>query len=304
MNRMNKVTKIAKIIIFLVFFLLLLSCGTGDDFGSKTADFKTGVKELSVTASFPRTVFQDNNWQGPLILKNNAGYDTDNIQVSLIGLDQRLITLADVTLPVNLLEGRSLYLNEGGEERIVFEGTVHQLPAGIDQKQQNYLILVSYSSKVEFSPTVCVDSGLYIVGSGCDFKEINADKTSRTKAQPFSGQGAPVVFNSLEVIPYTGTDSKIELRMKIADRGRGRIKSLRLGRAVLGNIPLQCDFRGRQVSRTNPGVAEFTEKDQHQEIDLVCSGELESNSAYQTALFIELFYDYEFIIKDSLEIRR
>ena len=283
--------------------LLFLGCGTGNQIGPEVDDSKTGVKELALSSdTFPQAVFANSQIQGTFTLKNNAGYDAENVQIKLLGLDRNYVELSYETESINILPGRSLFSKEGGEEIIAFRGTVKNLAKGADQNTQRYLVLVTYSSKVEFSPTVCVDSGLYLVGSGCNFKEIGSGGKKRPTPETFSGQGAPVAFNNLEIIPYTGTESEIELRMKVADRGRGQIKLLRLGRSALGSIPLQCEFHGKNVER--PEGVIFNEKASSQEVDIVCSGKLESGVAYKTALFIELFYDYEFTESRTLEIRR
>ncbi len=295
--------KLTSILVLLVLSLVVVGCSRGGSNGPPVTDFKTGIKELNVlTAGFPQTVYQNNRFQARLTLKNDAGYDAENIKVSLVGLDRNAVDVTEQIKAVDSLPGRTMLSPEGSESLILFDGTVKPLIIGQEMNNQKFLILVSYSSKVEFSPTICVDSGLYSVGSGCDFKEVKPSDRNSVKLKSFSGQGAPIQFTNLQVIPYTGTNSELELRMKISDQGHGNVKSLRLGTAVLGGVPLVCEFKGSQVLQ--PERVEFVTADRLQEMDLVCSGRLDSSLAYESALFVELYYDYQFTEHKTLEIRR
>jgi hypothetical protein len=295
-----------KLFIVLIFLgLFLLGCGpdTNGFEGPLTDTSKTGTKEMTVkTTNFPTVSFQNRRLQGDFIITNKAGYPAENVKLSLVGLDKRYVTLQEDQQTINFIEGRSLFQDEGGFETFKFIGEVNKLLPSVESERLNYLILLEYSSRVEFSPTICVDSGLYSVGSGCNFGERDSGLRSKPTKQTFSGQGAPVLFSSLEVIPYTGDNAEVELRLEIRKRGSGNIKSLRLGRSALGNIPLECEFRGRHAEQ--PNFIEFKDRKTLQDIDLICTGRLESGVAYESALFVEIFYDYEYQDRKSLEIRR
>jgi hypothetical protein len=290
------------VLILLTFSLLILGCGiNGGSVGPEEDTSRIGTGELTIiSTTFPSVAFQGRRLQGEISLHNKAGYDAENVEISLVGLNQAYIELDQPKQTLNFLEGRSRFQREGGFNILNFDGNVKESLYNKDSESLNYIILVEYSSKVEFSPTVCVDSGLFSVGSGCKIGTVDQKSITRSTKETFSGQGAPVSFNSLEIVPFTGANSEIELRMKIGKRGRGNIKSLRLGVASLGNIPLQCEFRGKNAEQ--PNYVEF--KKSSQEVDLICTGRLESSVAYESPLYVEVFYDYELKSRKSLEIRR
>ena len=189
-------------------------------------------------------------------------------------------------------------MKDGVEQTVIFDGQVNQGLPGAEENVQRYLVYLTYTSKVEFSPTVCARSGQYSFNNGC---KVGVDAgNERPTAESFTGQGAPIVFDDLLIIPLTGQDANIRLEMKVADRGRGNWKSAWLGRTALGGIPLQCEFKGKEVDPARSDRAIFKEKS---EIDLICTGKFESRLAYETPLLIELFYDYELTESRSLEIR-
>ena len=108
--------------------LLFLGCGTGNQIGPEVDDSKIGVKELALSSdTFPQAVFANSQIQGTFTLKNNAGYDAENVQIKLLGLDRNYVELSYETESINILPGRSLFSKEGGEEIIAFRGTVKNL---------------------------------------------------------------------------------------------------------------------------------------------------------------------------------
>ncbi|MEW5897189.1 MAG: hypothetical protein AB1668_05825 [Nanoarchaeota archaeon] len=268
------------ILISLIVSTLLVSCGSGTE-KSTTVNFKVGTPEIAITLPKEKEEYQNRPFDIAAVLQNNMAYDISNVKVSLLGLDERYIDLFSNEESVDLLEGKSVFNSDGGKEIIKFNGLIKEILPGAEQEQQNYRIYVSYNSKIEFTPTICISPELYgeVYQGGCEVKPELF----------FSGQGAPLAVSELKL-----ASGEASLRMTIVNKGKGTVKKVTLGRATLGGKPITCEFRGN-----DPKVFTFgTEK----EAQLLCSQIIQSESSYQTALFVELFYDYELNEKGTMTI--
>ena len=110
----------------------------------------------------------------------------------------------------------------------------------------------------------------------------------------YSGQGAPLGVTNLEIIPRQG--KQVELRMKIDNKGKGKVGRVTLASAAIGGKPLTCEFRGETVENS------FLFESEEKSVTLICAGYLNSDATYTTPLFVELRYDYEINQKETMVI--
>jgi len=296
----------AVIVLILVLFFMVGCIGSGPA-SPKFEDYKTGVKELKVVdseSSFPKLRHQNSRIKGTFRLHNQAAYDAAEIKVSLLGLDREYVKIEDTAsvkkgiAEVGLVEGRGLTNDKGEIVDVEFEGFVSSLPPGTGSLFLNYFVNIKYSSKVEFSPTICVDSGLYNFG-GCDGTNFENSK-GNVRPQTYSGQGAPLAITYLEIIPYGSSDSEIEFRMTLRHIGGryGKVGQIILNRASLTSNPLSCVFKGGDVEDSRSVLMPDA-----QEIDLICNGQIESQAPYKSPLYLEIFYEYELKMPRALELK-
>lgn len=260
---------------------LLISCGSGTEKGT-IVNFKIGTPELAITLPTEKEEYQNRPFDIAVALQNNMAYDISNVKISLLGFDERYVDLFSEEESIILLEGKSIFNSNGGKEIVKFNGLIKEILPGAEQEKQNYRIYARYDSKVEFTPTICISPELYgqVYEGGCE-------------VQPelfFNGQGAPLAVGELKL----ASGDETQLRMNIVNKGKGTVKKVTLGRATLGGKLINCEFRG-----DNPKTFTFGTK---KEAQLVCSQVIQSESSYQTTLFVELFYDYEISEKGSLNI--
>lgn len=291
------------ILAVLMFFLVSCSGTRSSQIGPDVEDYKTGVKELKVVdgeSSFPKLRHQNSKIKGTFRLHNQAAYDIIGIKVTLLGLDREYVQIKDEdrVKEMDLIEGRGFTNNEGGKADIEFEGFIPQLPLGTGNLPLSYFVNVKYNSRLEFSPSICVDSGLYNFG-GCDSTTFR-DSTGDLRPKTYSGQGAPLAVTFLEVVPYGTSDSEIEFRMTLRHVGNryGTVKEITLNKAVLANNPLSCVFKGGNVEDSRSVLMPDT-----QEIDLVCNGRIQSQAPYKSPLYLEIFYDYDLKVPRALELK-
>jgi hypothetical protein len=291
--------KLTSLLVIIVISFFLISCETGgNNFGPIDENFKEGRGELSLVkgeSTFPIKRHQNSAIAGIFVLENKAGYDLENVVVTMLGLDKAFFNIPEEKKNVGTIEGRSLVNRDGGKADVVIEGFIPKLPSGISSKKQNYFLHVTYNSKIEFAPTVCVKGGLYQTG-GCD-SVTGFERTDSSKPITFTGQGAPLAVTMLEIIPYSSDGSDIEFRMNLNNVGKGKVGHINLNKAALAGSPLKCLFKGGEDEGSN-----YILMPKEQTIDLVCITKLQSSSPYKTPLYLELFYEYEIRIPQSLEI--
>ncbi len=276
--------------IFLVFVLslLLLSCQKTAERGAEV-NYRQGFMDVEISSLGNAEEYQERQLELPILLHNTLAYDIENAVISIAGFDNHYVELFSEKEEISLLEGKSIFNPEGGEEIVEFTGLVRKLLPGAKKEAQNYRVYVKYDSKVEFTPSICVTSqltGYETYDGGCKFeREIS-----------YKGQGAPVGVTTLEIVPRQGRE--VELRMTVENKGVGSVGKVSLGKAELGGKALVCDFRGAE--RQEAGLFSFASE--QKSVSLLCHGFLTSESSYQTPLLVELFYDYEINEKETLTI--
>lgn len=281
----------SSIIILLVLCVLLVSCGKTSERGTDI-NYKQGFADITISYRGAAEEYQDQRLTLPLSVHNTLAYDITDAEVSVQGFDFHYIELYSDKQHLGDLEGKSIFNNDGMQEDVVFEGMVKKLLPGAVSEPQNFRTYVSYNSKVEFSPSICVSSqqGSYVGAAygtdqgACTFqKEIS-----------YNGQGAPLGVTALEIIPRQG--KQIELRMTLENKGKGNVGRVTLASATIGGKLLTCEFRGDMVENS------FLFKSEEKSVTLVCAGYLTSDATYTTPLFVELLYDYVINQKEMLTI--
>ncbi len=281
--RMKK-SLILPALFLLALSLLLASCSQTIQRGE---NYKVGTPDLKLEIFGIEKGYQERAFKLPMILSNLLGYDIQNVKISLVGLDRNYVNLLSESQNIPLIEGRSSMNSEGGTERLEFEGLIGTLLPGAEQNQQKYRVFVNYDSKMEFSPTICVNPNFYsgVYDAGC---------TPVEKAS-YDGQGAPLAVTSMEVVQ----GQELELRITLSNRGAGEVGKVALGIATLGGKPLACEFKGGDKT-SQWGLFSSSKKD----VQLLCSQLLQGTNSYETPIYIEFFYNYELDFSNSLSILR
>ena len=279
------------LVLLLVLCVLLVSCGQTSERGTDI-NYKQGFTDLTISYHGTAEEYQDQRLTLPISVHNTLAYDITDAEVLVQGFDTHYVELYSDKQHLGDLEGKSIFNNDGMQEDVMFEGMVKRLLPGAVSEPQNFRTYVSYNSKVEFSPSICVSSqqGSYVGAAygtdqgACTFqKEIS-----------YNGQGAPLGVTALEIIPRQG--KQIELRMTIENKGKGKVGRVTLASAAIGGKTLTCEFRGDMIENS------FLFKSEEKSATLVCAGYLTSDATYTTPLFVELWYDYEINQKEMLTI--
>ncbi len=280
-----------KILLILVLLSLLVSCQKTSEKGAEI-NYKQGFMDISIASEGNKEEYQEQPLELPISLHNRLAYDLEAVSVSIKGFDSHYIELYSEQQQLALLEGRSVFNHEGMKERFLFEGIVKRLLPGAEKEPEDYRVYVYYKSKVEFSPSICVTSSQseYV---GAAYNTYQGACTFQ-KEISYQGQGAPFGVTALEIVPRQG--KQLELRMKLENRGKGKVGRATLASATIGGKPLTCEFRGETVENS------FLFESDQKSVTLICVGYLNSDATYTTPLFVELLYDYEINQKEQLVI--
>lgn len=282
-----------KMIILLLVFLLFLvvSCQKVAERGAEI-NYKQGFVDIAIASEGNKEEYQEQPLELPISIHNNLAYSIEEVSVSIKGFDNHYVELYLAQQQRALLEGGSVFNPEGMKERFLFEGILKKLLPGAEKEQEDYRVHVYYKSKVEFSPSICVTAQQSnYVGAAYDAYQ---GACAFQKEISYNGQGAPFGVADLEIVPRQG--KLIELRMKLENRGKGKVGKVTLASTAIGGKPLTCEFRGDTVENS------FLFEEEQKTVTLICLGYLSSDAAYTTPLFVELLYDYEINQKETLMI--
>lgn len=271
--------------------IMLVSCAQN----RTVADFKKeGFGELDVVRAqsyFPKTAYQDNTFDIGLTLVNNAAYDAENVRVQLAGFDNAFVDFVHSQEQQDLIAGRSIFDQDGEEMLFQFQGQVKDLQ-GAAFKKQNYFLYLSYTSKMEFTPKPCI-------GPRQLYKNIqNLDCVIPESPVRYNGQGAPLAVETMEIIPPSDVSREIKFILTLRNRGKGKINTVRLEKALIANDELDCHFRGEAETATAVPLPD------QKTVELVCTRLLETESRYTTTLFLSFSYDYQRVVQESLELKK
>ncbi|HLC90687.1 MAG TPA: hypothetical protein VJI15_02875 [Candidatus Nanoarchaeia archaeon] len=292
LKKRREIMRTGTILLLLVFFLV--SCSSDPQQYQEVENYKVGTKEVALTFvqdSPPKEVYQKSNFKVAVEVENLAAYQVEDVTLSLVGALDQYLQFHDPIQEVEgiegsgILKGRSLTNPQGEKAVVYFDASAKELFLNADEQSLSFLAKVSYKSTVEFSETVCINPNLYdVYDSGCDVERKNS----------YSGQGAPVGVASMEEIIAPGTGGKVEFRLKVKNKGSGRVKSIDLTTAKLGGKEMRCTFPS-----TGTPHLEAVDID---EAAVVCEALLDTHSSYATSLFLDFAYDYVASEKHSLKI--
>ena len=280
------------IVLLLVVSLFIISCGETPERG-KEINYKQGFLDITIASEGNKEEYQEQPLELPISVHNKLAYDIEEVTVSIKGFDNHYVELYSAQQQLALLEGRSVFNHDGMKQHFLFEGLLKSLLPGAEKEQEDYRVHVYYRSKVEFSPSICVaaqQSGDYV---GAAYDTYQGACTFQ-KEISYSGQGAPLGVTGLEIIPRQG--KQVELRMKLENRGKGKVGRATLASTAIGGKPLTCEFRGETVENS------FLFETEEKSVTLICAGYLNSDATYTTPLFVELRYDYEINQKETMVI--
>ncbi len=266
-------------ILLVLLVILAFLAGCGED-GRQGQDFRQGISEVEfrlLDNAPPERIYPRSQFTIVVEVHNLAAYDVADGELSILGLNDKYFLLSPAEQDFSELLGRSL-TNPGGDKVFLqFTGVAGELFQNAEEYVGNYFLKASYRTRAEFTDSLCVNPSLYeVYDSGC--------KVERQKT--YGGQGAPLAVSRLEEIIVPGEE--VELRLTVANRGRGKAGSVLLSSARLGTEDLACEF---QDAAGNKRLAEL--RPERQEAVLICRHPLRGSAAFMTTISLEFLYDYE-----------
>lgn len=266
-----------------MFFLIIVGCSGGMGQQLAQYNFKQGISELSfqfLNNAPPEKLYPHSDFRIVVDAHNKMAYDLTNARMRIVGLDDTYFQLEQTEKPFGPLVGRSLLSPEGDKTFVEFVGRTKGLLPGASEYRATYFLKTNFNSMMEFSDTICINPNLYAVyDSGCS---VEAQKS-------YGGQGAPLVVQQLEeIFTPAGNGGGMELRFTIANRGRGKMTTIRLLKSQLGGEDLGCEFSDAPLDKKV-----WLVKENEQEARLVCKSFLRDQRSYTTTLSLGFSYDYE-----------
>ena len=291
-----------RLCIFILVFVILFIIGCGGGESGTATNFKQGVGELqfkSLPNAPPERIYQGSGFKIILEASNHAAYDLKDVEVSIVGLNEKYFALTNRQHVIPLMVGKSLLTPIGDVQFLEFSGASNMLFENANEYTGNYFLKAKYHSIMEFGDTVCIQPSLYdVADAGCKVQERKS----------YGGQGAPLAVTDIEEIIYpSGAGGEVEFRIKLANRGNGMVKSIVLGKANLGSEEMECEFKGKDVSVAEGTV--YTQKsvvlkEENQEALVICKTFLKDQSSYTTTLGVDFGYEYEWKKQYSLHLVR
>jgi len=283
-------------LLFLIIILVLLvGCNKTPEKVSQY-NFKQGVAEMRIDfldRAPPEEIYPNSDFKMVVELDNQMAYDATTIHVNFVGLNRKYFDVSppDTGNPqqsLNVLKGRSILFPDGTKEFFPFDGHSGNLFQNAEEYFANYFLTLSYFSKIEFADTICINPNIYdIYDSGCKFDDVKS----------YSGQGAPLAVDEIEEIILPGSNPGIEFRVRLKNKGRGKVKMINLDTAKLGSELLDCRFQN-----TIDDLKTIELKKEKQEAILVCSKALKEQQSYTTTLLFDFSYEYELEKKEKLKL--
>lgn len=281
--------------------IFIIGCGSGGALGT-AQNFKQGIGELQfkmLPNAPPDKIYQGSGFKIIVEASNLAAYDLKDVEVGLVGLNEKYFALTNREHIIPSMPGKSLLTPVGDVQFLEYSGSSNMLFENANEYTGNYFLKAKYHSTMEFGDTVCIQPSLYdVADAGCKVQDRKS----------YGGQGAPLAVTDIEEIIYpSGAGGEVEFRIKLANRGSGKVKSVVLGKANLGSEELECEFKGKDVSTAEGTV--YTQKsvvlkEENQEALVVCKTFLKDQSSYTTTLGIDFGYDYEWKQQYTLRLVR
>lgn len=286
----TKVFVIQALVLFLMTGCISSPPGPGD-----ISNYKEGVSDVDISLlqnAPPREVYPGSDFRIIVRLKNSLGYDAQDVSVALAGNFEKYISLSSRVQKAEgeepgALKGRSLERPEGEEAFVEFDAKAGSLFLNAEEQQSPFIVKVSYQSALEFADTICINPNLYATyDSGC---------TVQSK-KSYNGQGAPLVIASLEEITLSGSPGEVEFRLRLKDRGNGRVTWAELISAKVGAKELRCSFE------LDSGKKRIFHPQDNGEALLICRLPIDDPASYATAIALQFTYSYEASETQQLKI--
>ena len=278
-----------RLLILLFLFIVGCSGGTGNQLAQY--NFKQGISELSfkfLQNAPPEKLYRNSDFRIVVDAHNEMAYDLTNAKMRVVGLDNTYFELEQTEKAFGPLVGKSLLSPEGDRTFVEFDGRTKGLLPGASEYRATYFLKTNFNSLMDFSDTICINPNLYAVyDSGCS---VEAQKS-------YGGQGAPLAVQQLEeIFTPAGNGGGMELRFTLANRGRGKMTTVRLLKSQLGGEDLKCEFADAPLDQKTWLVL----KEEEKEARLTCKTFLRDQRSYTTTLSLSFSYDYE--VKDEHQL--
>jgi hypothetical protein len=275
--------------LLILVLVLLVGCGSNTDIIAQ--DFHVGTAGLEIILvenAPPKEIYQNSDF--PLVLQvvNQAAYPITNGAITILGIDSTYFEIEPGSVFFDQLEGKTLPSPEGDIIFFDFDGHANVLRQKAERNDQNYFIKAQFDSTMKFSDTICINTDLYkIHDGGC--------QTESSKS--FGGQGAPLTISKMEQITSPGSNTRVEFRFTLANKGNGKLLKTALTQSKLGNEEMVCIFQGSPF-----GELTKVFDPEKQEVVLVCTIPLLEKSSFQTTLVLDFDYSYEVTKQERLTL--
>ncbi len=304
---MKKSVSLIKVPIVILLILFLSACTGQVPAGEQQLDTAAALKlvqtgtqgvEVKTLPNQPPALLYDQNELVAMVEVHNRGnYDLDPTQcfTQITGFDTNIISGSfgmpqSCAVNVGMLEGKNVYNVEGSTNLLEFRAPNIILPLGVFEYNPNLNIVTCYDYHTIANPQVCVDPLFYQVTAeqkSCIPQDVGMG----------GGQGAPVG------ISYVGVDmvgNKAVFEINVINQGGGRV--LAPGSNIQNCGSLGLDYRDfdkvhYEVSLSGGSPISCSPVDHmvrltNNQGKIVCSFSINSPSAFETPLFIDLDYSY------------
>ena len=269
--------------------LLLTGCSSNQEDGLVQYNFKQGYEGLNIKLmenSPPEKIYPFSEFQIIVELENLGAYDITDGTIAILGLDEKYFFVDQLEQEFDRMLGRSLTNPSGDRNQLEFYAASEDLFENAEEYVGNYFLKVNYDSEMEFSDSICIKPNMYSTyDDGCEVE----DKSYR-------GQGGPLAVTKLEEVISPG--SGVEFRLDLENKGRGKVGTVTLRRARLGNEPIECKF---QRAASDLRRIEF-DREEQKEVIICRKSFISGQSSYTTTLSIEFGYDYELVQQEQLKM--
>ena len=259
----------------------------------RAVNFKQGHQQidLKLVPNYPPSeIYENSQFMVLLELNNNLGYDVENLKLNLVGIDNKYFEVNNLQYEyfIGRMEGKSSFNPLGDKEWVEISLISKELFENARSFNNPFYIRASYNSNFELSDSFCVNPSFYdFYGQGCKM-----DSRKR-----YSGQGAPVSVEEITTaVSPSGTGAYLRFNVIVKNRGNGKLNSLFLREAKMGTESLECNIIDSHAKMSKV----FTEKDQ--EARITCEVFLKDRVAYETLLYFNFDYEYNFQIKGNLRL--
>ena len=233
-------------IFLLLFSLLLVACGEQKENGLDY-NFKQGIGELQLhflPSAPPEKIYPNSDFKIIVEVDNQMAYDVEMGKIWLTGLVNDYfevhpteMVLQEILTEDTVLHGKSLTTPAGEKVYAQFKGHAYQLFLNAEEYTGTYFLKAKYHSRMEFLDTFCVNTHLYAV---YDPNCVVEQKKS------YSGQGAPIAISEVEEVLTPGESGQVEFRLKLQNKGSGKIERVDVAQATLGGEQIDCEFSEAQ----------------------------------------------------------